>query len=153
LICQPRYSDHEIKGLLAAPMYLGLNCNPAGAALVLSSGDFGYGPAVCYFHHGGSVARPPDGPAEAVLELVAVSTSERPHIVRVCRQLGISGEFDQALRQAIRDMEKADWPVYTHVRWWIDCESRSTPVELAANCTARCQARDLKPKEWEDDGA
>ena len=153
LICKPKILDYELKGFREDVLNLGWLHNLAGACLVVNGYGVGTLPV---FVHWQQQARP-NGAAQApagppVLELVVVETVPRP-MVRALRRLGITPEFDAAVRQAMRDMERAAWPLSTFVQWWIDRESRNTPVELAAAATVRCQGRDLKAtKEWEDPG-
>jgi hypothetical protein len=147
LIVQPKFADHVAKGLLSDPISLGLQANPAGAYLVISSFSIGVLPTFFFRDQAGEGGSDAAGPAEPVLEIIAVETQPKPHVVKVLRALELDAAFDAALRQALREMKQAAWPLSAHVRWWIDCESKGTAIELAATCSARGQARDIRPKE------
>jgi hypothetical protein len=155
LVTKPKFTDWELMGWRSSGLGLGVQWHPAGAILVVSA--HGLGPECIFYHHdrrAGVTAKGPPGPEEPILELVCVQT-DGGDVVRVARELGISGEFDAALRQAMRDMEKYDWPVYYHLSWRIGCENEMSPAAHNASCTSRCMARDLIPTAaaWQDDGS
>jgi hypothetical protein len=142
LICNRKFPEHELQGWREEVLNLGLMSSPAGACLVVNSFRIGVLPVFLFRgHQAGQLT----GPPVPELHVCVAETSPRP-VVRALRLLAIDDAFDRALRQSLEDMDKADWPISTHIRWWIDCESKSTPIELAAACTARCAAKDLKPK-------
>jgi hypothetical protein len=146
LICKPKLADHELKGFREDVLNFGWMHNLAGACLVLNGFSVGTLPV---FVHWQQQARPAGdarseaGPVLPELELVVVETVPRP-VVRALRRLALNPEFDAAVRRAFVDMERANWPLSTFVQWWIDRESRNTPVELAAAATVRSQGRDIR---------
>jgi hypothetical protein len=146
LICKPKIPDHELKGFREDVLNFGWMYNLAGACLILNGFVVG---TVPFFVHWQQQARPDGtaaataGPSAAELDLCAVETVPRATI-KVLRRLALSEEFDAAVRRALLEMERADWPLSTFVQWWIDRESRNTPVELAAAATVRSPGRDIK---------
>jgi hypothetical protein len=140
LICKPKLADHEVKGFREDVLNFGWMHNLAGACLVMNGFCTGTLPI---FVHWQQQARGTPAPPLAELELAVVETVPRP-VVRALRLLALNPEFDQAVRRAFEDMERAEWPLSTFVQWWIDRESRNTPIELAASATVRSQGRDIK---------
>jgi hypothetical protein len=146
LLCKPKIPDHEVKGFREDVLNLGWMHNLAGACLILNGYAVG---TVPFYVHWQQQARPAGdarseaGPPLPELELTVVETVPRATI-KVLRRLGVTPEFDAAVRRAMLDMERADWPLSSYIQWWIDRESRSTPIELAAAATARCTGRDIR---------